>query len=251
MSHGDLVQRQEGGVLHLELAAASTMNALTRPLLSALTAALRTPDATVAGIVISGSDDVFSAGADFRELTGTSADSAFDDAVAEAAGAIQSSDRVVIAAVEGPCIGAAADLALACDLRVAGEGSYLQIPAVRLGLLYNPGAIDRIRRSYPRDTVRRLFLLGERFPDRQAVAAGLASCVVPRGEAVKRANALLAEIAAEQLPAMAATKQLLADQERGTADTAHWQRRRRELLDSDTRRAAVDDARRRHADTDK
>lgn len=237
-----------GTVQHLVLDAPERRNALSRPMLGALATALAGLDDDVTAVVVSGAGATFSAGADFHELTGTADDVTYDDAVAAVTGAIVASPRVVVAAIEGPCIGAAADLALSCDLRVAGEGSFLQVPAVRLGLLYNPEAVARLARRLPHETVRRLLLLGERIPDHDALRAGLVSHVVPRGEAVERALALLADLAADELDAVAATKALLTALETSTYDPTHWAARRRELLDAPARAAAVRRARRTHTD---
>jgi enoyl-CoA hydratase len=235
---------RHGEVLQLILDAPQRRNALTRSMLSALAGAMRDMDTTVTGVVISGRGETFSAGADFGELTGTSADESHDDAVAAVTQTIRTLPRVVVAAIEGPCVGAAADLALSCDLRVAAEGSYLQIPAVRLGLLYNPKVIDRLCRSFPGDAVRRLLLLGERMSAEEAFAADVVGHLAPRGEALKRALALLGDIDAAHLDAVAATKAVLNDDAAGEDTT--WQQRRRELLDSPARRAAVEQAQRRH-----
>ena len=237
-----------GSILHLELHAPERRNALSRSMLRGLAQSLRGLDETVTAVVISGSGAGFSAGADFRELTGTGDDLTYDDDVAAVTAAITGSTRVVVAALEGPCIGAAADVALACDVRIAAEGSYLQVPAVRLGLLYNPEAVERLGRRLPQDTVRRLLLLGERFPDHDAQRAGLVSLVVPRGDAVKRAVHLLVDVAVEELDAIAATKELLNALERGTYDPTHWAERRRQLLESPARAAAVARAKRTHTE---
>jgi enoyl-CoA hydratase len=237
-----------GGVLHLVLDAPERRNALSRTMLRSLAACLRGIDDTVTGVVVSGSGASFSAGADFRELTGTGEDITYDDEVAAATAAIAGAPRVVAAALEGSCIGAAADIALACDIRVAGQGSYLQIPAVRLGLLYNPAALERLARRFPQDTVRRLLLLGERFPDEQALRAGLVSKVVPRGEAVKRSVECLQDITVEELDALSSTKGLLNALEKQAYDASHWAERRRRLLDAPARAAAVDRAKRTHTE---
>ena len=239
-----------GGVLQLVLDAPARKNALSRPMLAALAEALDAVDDSVTGVVISGSGGAFSAGADFRELTGTVADVSYDDAVALVTRAIISLPVVVVAALEGPCVGAGADVALACDLRVAAEGSFVQVPAAKLGLLYNPEAVDRMRRALPRDTVRRLLLLGERFDDHTALQARLVSVVVPRGDALKRAVELLETTSPADVPAVAATKALLHAQETGDYDVAAWQERRLALLGSPARRAAVERAQRRHTDNE-
>jgi enoyl-CoA hydratase/carnithine racemase len=251
MSAGLSVERT-GTVVHLVLDAPERLNALSRPMIAALTEAVLDLDADATGVVISGRGAAFSAGADFRDLTGTSDDLAYDEAVSAARDAITGSSRVVVAALEGPCLGAAADLALACDLRVAADDSYLQIPAVRLGLLYNPAALRRAAAGFRADAVRRLFLLGEAFPATEAHTAGLVSHVVGHGEAVTTALELLDAITPAALEAISATKAFLEGCLAGDDGTrpGHdepWQQRRRALLDSPARQAAVAASRQRHA----
>lgn len=235
-----------GRVLHLVLNEPARRNALSRAMLADLADALGNIDDSVTGVVISGAGDAFSAGADFRELTGTTADASYDDAVAVVTNAITTLPRIVVAAVEGPCVGAAADLALACDLRVAAEGSYLHLPATKLGLLYNPAALDRIGRAMPRDTLRRLVLLGERFDAQAALQSGLVTYLAPRGGAVERAIELLTTVDPVDVPAVAATKELLHAQEVGTYEASAWRARRLDLLAAPARSAALDHAKRRH-----
>jgi enoyl-CoA hydratase/carnithine racemase len=250
MTGNGVAAQHVGGVLHLRLDAARRRNALTRSMLRALGDALTGFDAATTGVLLSGGEDCFSAGADFRELTGTSADIAYDDAVAAVVTAIRGAPRVVVAAVEGPCLGAAADIALACDMRIAGAESYLQIPAARLGLLYNPSAVDRLRRSLPPDSVRRLLLLGERFTAEEAVQAGLFTQVVGGGEAIGHAVGLLTEISPEDLDAIAATRALLNTFDEGEGERGAWERKRRALLDSPARHSAIAKAKQRHATTE-
>ena len=238
--------RRVGAVLQLRLHAPQRKNALSRSMLDALASALTDLDDDIVGVVLAGHKGVFSAGADFADLTGTSADVTYDDAVTAVAAAITAAPVPVVAAVEGACIGAAAHLALTCDARIAGEHAYLQVPAVRLGLLYNPAAVEWLARTYPRDTVRRLLVLAERFDDYHALQAGLVSQVVPAGEAVKHATALLATADPEHRQATTLTKTLLTQLDSGTYDQDAWQLRRRELLDSPARKTAIERAQRRH-----
>lgn len=239
-------QSIQGSVLVLRMQAMASRNALSRSLLAGLLDSIRAPQADILSIVVTGGDDCFSAGADFHELDGTREDAAYDDAVSQLTDAIMSSDRVVVAAIEGPCLGAAADVALSCDFRVAGAGSYIQIPAVYLGLLYKPEAVARLAHRYPGDTVRRLLLAGERFAAHDARRAGLFSRVVPRGSSLAVATRELQRLGSAQADALRASKQLLSQLEAGKADMAHWQRVRLELLDSGQRRAAIQQARERH-----
>lgn len=234
-----------GNVVSLVLNAPERRNALSFDLLAELGKALTEGLEGATGIVLSGSGGSFSAGADFSDLTGTSADIGFDDAVERVAGAIAASRIPVVAAIEGPCVGAGAHLALACDIRFAGAGSFLQIPAVRLGLLYNPHAIAWLADAFPRDSVRRLLLLGERFDATSAVEARLFSQVVPSGTALEHAIQTL-DLSPEHLEALASTRELLNALDSNHYNEAVWQQRRRGLLDSPARAQAIRDAKTRH-----
>lgn len=242
MSENVVKKTTKGTVLILEMNDLASRNALSRGMLSGLAEAIGNAGADILSIVITGGIDCFSAGGDFRELKGTSQDLDYDDAVSAVVAPILASDRIIVAAIEGPCMGAAADIALACDYRVVGVGGFIQIPAVRLGLLYNPEAIDRIRRLYPPDAVRRLLLAGERLDDHEACRAGLFSRVVPKGESVSMVVQDLQKLDGQQADAVRATKRLLSDLEAGRADMDYWQKRRIELLDSEQRRSAIKQA---------
>lgn len=239
--------RRDGSVLHLVLDAPERRNALSRPMLHALVDGLRSPEEAVAGVVISGTGSCFSAGADFAELTGTYKDLDYDDEVGRVREAIRTSPRLVVAAIEGPCLGAAADLALACDVRVASTDAYVQVPAVRLGLLYNPEVIHALARSFPLDAVRRLLLLGDRLAATTAAELGLLTEVVAPGASISRAAELVRAIPPDALPAIAATKAVLATAIGELPDSGSWQTLRRELLDSPQRRAAIASAHALHA----
>ncbi|MDR7083353.1 enoyl-CoA hydratase/carnithine racemase [Arthrobacter ginsengisoli] len=235
-----------GDVVSLVLDAPERRNALSFDLLAELSKTLTEGTDGATGIVISGSGGAFSAGADFTNLTGTSRDIDFDDALERVVEAIMSSPIPVVAAVEGPCIGAGAHLALACDLRIAGAGSFLQIPAVRLGLLYSPRAIAWLAGTFPRDTVRRMLLLGERFDAADAVEARLFSKVVPTGTALDKATQALAALSPDHLDALASTRELLNSLDANQYDEATWQQRRKNLLDSPARAQAIRQAQARH-----
>lgn len=242
-----LAIEDHGSVRHLVLDAPSRRHALSRSMLVALLSALVDIPEHITGLVLRGGDGFFSAGADFAELTGTSADIGYDDLVTRVRDAIGRCPRVVIAAIEGGCLGAAADLALACDARVLAEDGFLQVPAIRLGLFYSPDALAQHAHIYGVDVVRRIFLLGERIDAPAALAVGLVNAVVSAGGTADRATRILAAITTEQRPAIAATKDFFRSVLEGTVDREHWQRQRVELLDSTERRAAVAAARARHA----
>lgn len=231
------------GIARITFARPQCRNALSRQLLTQVVEALAQARAGGArAVVLAGEGRFFSAGADLKELTGTAQDASFDDEVAAAVDAIRSSALPVLAAIEGGCIGAALDLALACDLRVVACGAFLELPAIRMGLLYNPHALARMAKRVPHATLARLLLAGERITGADALAAGLATHVEDT-DAVARAVDIAGRFRALPAEAVSATKGFLCASATDGLDLEAWERRRMALLDSSERKAAVERAR--------
>ncbi len=227
------------GVRTLSINRPARRNALSRDLLHHLQAALAlAAQENVRAIVLMGVGPCFSSGADITELTGTTADVEFDDELSKITVAIRSGPYLVVAAVHGACIGAAFDLTCACDFRVAGHSAYFEVPAVKLGLLYNPAAIARIHKTIRNDAVRRLFLLGERLDARESQVAGITTHLTPDAD-VGAAAIAIAQKALNAPSALIATKSLLATLDEVGPDVSRWQDTRMKLLGSVERKAAL------------
>ena len=95
-----------------------------------------------------------------------------------------------IAAIEGHCLGGGLELALACDLRVAGEGSRLGLPEVKLGVFPGGGGTERLPRLVGESHARELIYTGEPIDAQEALRIGLANRVAPAGQALAMAQAL-------------------------------------------------------------
>jgi len=148
---------REAGIVSLFLNRPERRNALSLALLAKLSEALsdEVREDTTA-VIISGAEDL-----------------AMDDAIEEVTRKIQELPVPVIAAIDGPCMGGAFDLALSCDHRIASQDAFFHVPAARLGLLYNPRAIVRMRQRLGRDGVFRVLVLGERIDADEARLAGI------------------------------------------------------------------------------
>jgi enoyl-CoA hydratase/carnithine racemase len=237
MTSALLVTRDEG-VAVVEFSVPDRRNALCRALLEELQGCLTGGD--VAGstaVVLVGAGSVFSAGADLAELTGTAEDRTIDDLIGNVVHALRHLPVPVIAAVEGACIGAGLDLMLACDLAVASSTAFFEVPAARLGLLYNPVALARWQRVLRRSVLRRMLLLGERLDARTALEAEMVARVVPAGMA--KAESITLARRALTGDAATATKLLLVSLEDGAFDARDWEAERQRLLSSPARRQAV------------
>ncbi len=230
----------------LTLASPENRNALSRRLLSELRGALaEVAGRDVGAVILSGSGPAFSAGADIGELSGTIEDLAMDEAVAAATNAVRACPLPVIAAIEGPCMGAAVDLALACDVRIVSEDGFFAVPAVALGILYSPESLKRMAGRVNHQTLARLLLLGERIGGRDAVDAGLAARSVAAGETVAEALALCERVTGREPEAGAATEAILDALSDDRFFPHEWQDLRMRLLASDVRAERIRAAKRR------
>jgi enoyl-CoA hydratase/carnithine racemase len=114
-----------------------------------------------------------------------------------------------IAAIEGHCLGGGLELALACDLRVAGETSRLGLPEVTLGVFPAGGGTERLPRLIGEARARELIYTGEPVDAREAWRIGLVNRVAPAGQALLAAQALGRIIAAKPALTLRTVKAVL------------------------------------------
>ena len=235
----------QAGIVSLFLNRPERRNALSFTLLARLSEALSSEiSEDTFAVIISGSTGFFSAGADLADMTGTVDDLRMDDAIEEVTHKILNLPIPVIAAIDGPCMGGSFDLALSCDHRIASESAFFQVPASRLGLLYSPSAVLRMRERIGRDGVFRLLVLGERLDATAALQAGIVSRVV-QGASYETAKKTAEACADNFKSAMASTKHLLNAFELSKYDYEEWQEQRRALLSSPERQKAVSEEKKR------
>src|SRR5271169_4070627 len=108
--------------------------------------------------------------------------------------AIDSSPLTTIAAVHGVTFGGGFELALTCDLIIAGKMARFCFPELRLGLIPGFGGIPRLKRDLGNAVVRDLLLTGRSFNATKAQQIGLVSQVVAEGEELRAARATAAQI---------------------------------------------------------
>ncbi len=240
----DLVVSAEGDAIVVTLHRPRKVNALTKSLLTRLAGVIRDARDS-AGVVLTGVGGNFSSGFDLDALTGTAEDDDIDDLLAGIDRAIEETSVPVVAAVEGACVGAGCDLAVMCDLVLAGESAFFSVPSVRLGALYRTAAVREVVHRAGPQAAALLFLFGERLSAPAARECGLIAEVVPAGGALARARALL-EGSAEGVPeAVAGTKKLLRALRNGELHDTTFEELGRTLTASPERLRAIEEARRR------
>ena len=114
-----------------------------------------------------------------------------------------------IAAIEGHCLGGGLELALACDLRVAGETSRLGLPEVKLGVFPAGGGTERLPRLIGEARARELIYTGEPVDTREAWRIGLVNRVAPAGQALGVAQELGRTIASRSAVTLRTVKAVM------------------------------------------
>ncbi|WP_231184915.1 3-hydroxyacyl-CoA dehydrogenase NAD-binding domain-containing protein [Haladaptatus sp. DYF46] len=172
----------EDGLLAVELDRPERMNALSADLLGEIDDLLASVDVDeVRCVTFDGAGDrAFSAGADiggFADATPTD----FMD-VTPTFETVNDFERPTIAKVDGYCLGAGLELALACDLRIATEGSEFGSPEIRLGLIPGGGGTQRLLRLLGETRAKELVFRGNRIDADRAAEWGLINRAVPDDE---------------------------------------------------------------------
>jgi enoyl-CoA hydratase len=203
-----LLERPGAGVALLRLNRPDRLNALNLAVRESLATHFTdlALDDAVRCVVITGDEKAFAAGADVAELAArTPADEAFAKSRAAWA-AIERYHRPIVAAVNGFALGGGCELAMHCDIIIAGEGAKLGQPEVRLGIMPGAGGTQRFLRAAGKFAAMRWLLTGDLLTAAEAQRLGLVSEVVPDGEVLTRALELAARIAALPPLAVAAIK---------------------------------------------
>jgi enoyl-CoA hydratase len=153
-------------------------------------------DASAHVLVITGAGVVFAAGSDIAEMLSLTPIEHSLQVTDRMFTALRRCTKPVIAAVEGYALGGGCELAMSCDMIIAGEGARFAQPEVRLGVIPGAGGTQRLLRTIGRYQTMRLLLTGEMMPAPQAFTMGLVSEVTPDGQALPRALEVAVTIAA-------------------------------------------------------
>ncbi len=192
-----LLDQPAPGVARLTICNPAKRNALDHAILDAIAAALGGLDARC--VIVTGANDMFSAGYDIGEIPDGEFEQRAESLVAHpftaAIDALEAYPYPTVAALGGHTIGGGLELALACDLRVCAANIRLGMPPAKLGLVYSHTGLQRFLDAIGAPRTRELFLLGGHVDAATALGWGLVNRMVAGEELPAEALAVARELA--------------------------------------------------------
>ena len=170
-------------------------HALRSGIVAALDQALADPQVTA--IVLTGSARAFSGGADVREFGTPKAGQ--EPTLPSVIRALDGTNKPVVAAIAGVCLGGGLELALGCHYRVALPDASLGLPEVKLGLLPGAGGTQRLPRLIGLEAALNMIVSGQPVPAKAFVGTPLVHALI-EGDLVEGAVAFAAQVAARGEP---------------------------------------------------
>lgn len=189
-----------GDIATVSITRADRRNALGSEAAAAVADGIAEAGSKARAVILTGSGGSFCAGGDLEELEAWSTQSPEDIAgklyatFQQMIRNIKASDAIVIAAVDGPAVGAGMDLALACDLRVASERARFGQVWVRLGVIPGTGGAYLTQMLAGPARAAELLLTGDLIDAATALEYGLVNRVVPADALLDEAAALAARV---------------------------------------------------------
>ncbi|WP_017344428.1 3-hydroxyacyl-CoA dehydrogenase/enoyl-CoA hydratase family protein [Halorubrum sp. T3] len=187
---------------HVEIDRPHRMNTISGEVLDELADAIDRldDDDEVRAILLSGAGDrAFSAGADVQSMAAGGADPIHAVELSrqgqQTFGKLEESDKPVVAAIDGYCLGGGMELATAADMRIASERSELGQPELDLGLLPGWGGTQRLARIVGEGRAKEIILTADRYDAETMAEYDFVNEVVPDDELDERARELAEQLA--------------------------------------------------------
>ncbi len=203
----------------------SRHNALTVAMWEALPEALATfeADHEVRAIVLKGAGEkAFISGADISEFeeqrASEEAVARYDELAEGTTTRLREARKPTLAMIRGYCMGGGLGIAIACDLRIASEGSRFAIPAARLGVGYRMGSLKQLCDLVGPAFAKEILLTGRHFSASEAAQMGLVNRLVPDAELDDAVADYCERLAANAPLSMAATKRMITELLRAGGD---------------------------------
>jgi enoyl-CoA hydratase len=209
MNFENVIVEKDDTVAVVTLNRPQALNALSYGLVKDLSLAMQAldQDLEVRVIIVTGSEKVFAAGADIKEMAERGP---FDERVQERLAyrdKINKINKPVIAAVSGFALGGGCELAMSCDIIIASETARFGQPEVNLGIIPGSGGTQRLTHVLGKHRAMELVLTGDMLTASEAERLGLVNRIVPVELLLEEAKNVAKKIAAKPPLAIKAAKE--------------------------------------------
>lgn len=216
MASEPVLLEAEGPVAVLTINRPETLNALDIATIKAMHAALDEAEVneSIRVLIFTGAGRAFIAGGDIADLNsrqGLAHYQEFAEDIHSLFRRIECFDKPTIGAVNGFALGGGTELVLALDIRILSDKARLGLPEITLGLFPGAGGTQRIIRQLPLCRAKEIMFTGDLLSAEEAVAVGLANCVVPHDELMDKARAVAHQIAGRSPLVLKLLKRTLND----------------------------------------
>ena len=223
-----LLTKLDGFVAIAQLNRPEVLNALNIPLMDQLITQIEAWDAdpAVRCIVLTGNEKAFAAGADIKEMAEASVVDMYERNNLARWERIKRCRKPIIAAVSGFCLGGGCELAMHCDIILAGENAKFGQPEINIGVMPGAGGTQRLSKTVGKYRAMELILTGRFFNAQEAFQMGLVNRVVPPEKCLDEAMAMAKEIADRSPVAVRVAKEaVLRAFETGLTDGLDYERK--------------------------
>ena len=195
----ELLMERRGAVAILTLNRPQVLNALSDSLVESLVRALEEldRDPEIRCLILTGGEKVFAAGADIQGLAQATVPEMLDSDRLAKWERMRKISKPIIAAVAGYALGGGCELAMSCDLIVAGKTALFGQPEILIGVMPGAGGTQRLTRAVGKYRAMEMTLTGKRITAQEAWEWGLVNRVVPAEFLLEEALSLAREIASQ------------------------------------------------------
>ncbi|MAV72976.1 MAG: enoyl-CoA hydratase [Halieaceae bacterium MED-G27] len=211
MSEAAVLTEVGDGVMTITINRPNAKNAVNKDVAEGIAAALDALDAddNTHVVILTGAGGTFCSGMDLKAFV--TGETPYVAGRGFAGMVEKSTDKPMIAAVEGYALAGGCELAITCDLIVAADNSMFGVPEVKRGLAAAAGGLVRLPRQIPSRVAMEMALTGDFMSAERAMSVGLINQIAPAGEALAQAKALAAKIAENGPLAVKRSKQVIKE----------------------------------------
>ena len=208
-SYEHILVETRGAVGIITLNRPKALNALSSPLMAEVNSVTKAwdKDPSIGCMVLTGSERAFAAGADIKEMADMTFPETYTQDMLGDWAELTKLKKPTIAAVNGFALGGGCELAMMCDMIIAGSGAKFGQPEIGLGIIPGAGGTQRLVRSVGKSLAMEMCLTARQLTAQEAQASGLVTRIFEPTELLEETVKIAAKIASYSQPAVAMCKE--------------------------------------------